>query len=50
MHCHVWSHDTFAQCWAVIDALDIVPLQLAKITPSMGTWNEFIVSFIKKPA
>ncbi len=49
VHCHVWTHESFSACWAVIDALGLVPLQLARITPPVGTWNEFIVSFVRKP-
>lgn len=47
-HCHVWTWESFKECWSVIDAIGIVPLTLVTLTPPFSNWNEFIVSFVRK--
>ncbi len=48
VHCHVWTHDSFVQCWSVIDALNLLPLRLDRSDPASGVWNEFTASFVRR--
>ncbi len=47
VHCHVWSADTFRECWETINHLGLVPLSLDRVTPAFDAWNEFTVSFVR---
>ena len=48
VHCHVWTPESFLECWSVIDTLDLLPLSLEYQHPPFSSWNEFIVSFLRK--
>jgi hypothetical protein len=45
-HCHVWTYESFLECWRVIEALEILPLKLAGSWEPITGANEFIVSFV----
>lgn len=47
VHCHVWTHESFLECWSVIHALDLVPFSLVRLTPPLSGSNEFTVSFVR---
>ena len=45
VHCHVWSFESFQECWAVLETVGVLPLRLAQAFPPSGA--EFIVSLVK---
>jgi hypothetical protein len=47
VHCHVWTYESFLDCWRIIDALGIVPLKPLETWEPFTGANEFIVSFVK---
>lgn len=47
VHCHVWTHDSFLECWDVIDKLDACKLKLDKSWAPVFSHQEFILSFRK---
>jgi len=47
VHCHVWTHDSFLECWSMIEALGICALRLDKSWPPIASANEFSLSFRK---
>jgi SAM-dependent methyltransferase len=47
VHCHVWTHDSFIQCWSAIDALGLLPLRIDRSDSASGAWNEFTASFVR---
>ncbi len=47
VHCHVWTLDSFRECWAVIQHLGLLPLRLAEGFGPTASGNEFIVCLVK---
>lgn len=43
-HCNVFTVASFRQCWAVIDALRLLPLELVKVHDPYPGGDEFIVN------
>ena len=50
VHCHVWTCQSFLDCWGVIAELGILPLALDASWPALPGANEFIVSLVKAPS
>lgn len=47
VHCHVWTHQSFLDCWDVVAELGVLPLRLDASWPALPGANEFIVSLAK---
>jgi SAM-dependent methyltransferase len=49
VHCHVWTYESFIECWRVIEAIGLLPLTLDQAWEPIDGANEFIVSFVRTP-
>ena len=47
VHVHVWTFESFLNCWRVVDALGLCRLKLDKAWEPCGSSNEFIISMVK---
>lgn len=47
VHCHVWTKDSFVDCWHIIKRLGLSPLKMDQAWDPIVGANEFIVSFVK---
>lgn len=44
VHCHVWTSDSWQECWRVIEMLGLLPLRSVEVFPARADSAEFIVS------
>jgi hypothetical protein len=46
-HCHVWTFNSFVECWSIISRIGLSALTLDQAWEPIEGANEFIVSFLK---
>jgi SAM-dependent methyltransferase len=46
VHCHVWTPESFRECWTVIDRLGLCRAKLEQIWEPGSASNEFVVSLV----
>jgi hypothetical protein len=46
VHCYVWTHDSFRECWEVIEKIDLCRARLDQSWPAVALANEFMLSFV----
>jgi hypothetical protein len=46
VHCHVWTHDSFLDCWRIIERVGLCRARLDRSWPAVASSNEFTLSFV----
>lgn len=47
VHCHVWTPESWRECWDAVTALNLLPLRQEKVLPTLRETGQFLVSLVK---